>query len=232
MVKKWISLSELGGDRWIIPIWGAVVAAVNAGKVRQLNQEVQERGLAISIRLNMLPRIIDRINTQCDEVYSIIESHEQEHEFTPQQEGYAMIIDDELKYNLLVDIDSLLFELNSCCELMNKLFEELYKHVGNPIKEKQVGTRIRKILEEKELNTDWFIMLDEHRNFFIHEGAPYVAVDISNEPTVYDLLIMKENIKDFNDSSKFLRLSDLNTILHGFSKAKPVIQSHLAGLFK
>ncbi len=232
MVEKWICLSELGGTSWLLPVWGALEAAIGAGKVPQLDPEVRKKGQAIFIRLNMLNRIIARINKQSEKVYAIIKDHRQENIFTPQQEGRAMTIDNDLKYNLLVDIDSLLFELNSSCELITQFFEGLNRHAGKPIEKNQVGTYIRKILEDKEQDSNWFQMLDEHRNFFIHEGAPYVAVDISKEPTLYDLLIMKVQIQDFNDSTKFLRLSDINTILLGFQAAMPVIQSHLAGLFK
>ena len=146
-------------------------------------------------------------------------------------DGYAFPIDDDLKYELLVDIDSLLFELNSCCELMTKLFEGLYQHVGKNLKGDNAGLTIREALIKEGQNASWFVKLDEHRNFFIHEGAPYIAADLTNAPD-YDLLIMKKNLFEFNDPSEFLRLSEASDIVQGFDAAKPIIQQHLIELYE
>lgn len=87
--------------------------------------------------------------------------------------------------------------------------------------------RIKKIIESKGFDTKWFQDLDSHRNFFIHEGAPYVAVDVSKGRNEYDLLFMKENLKSFKDSSKFVRLSELDKIIQGFISARHTLQQHL-----
>ena len=145
MVKKWLHIQELGGDPWILPIWSEINKAVKAGRVSELTREVINLGGYISIRLNMLPRIIRRINEQCKELYEKIQIRGPEHEFTkPKEKGKAGFkIDYNLKYRLIVDIDSLLFELNSCCEHMTALFEDLYRHVGNPINKNSVGLCIK-----------------------------------------------------------------------------------------
>lgn len=230
MVTKWLHILELGGDPWILPIWSAVNSAVSAGRVSELTPEVLQRGGYISIRLNMLPRIIGRINSQCKQLYEKIEGRGPEHEFLEKKRGVAFKIDYNLKYSLIIDIDSLLYELNSCCELMTKLFEDLYKHVGNPIDNNSAGLCIKQILKGAGQDPRWFTILDNHRNFFMHEGAPNIAVDLTNAPP-YDLLIMKENLFEFKDPSKFFYLSDLDDIVQGFVVAKPIIQHHLIGLY-
>ena len=160
-----------------------------------------------------------------------LKAEEPEHEFSEKKNGYSYKIDDDLKFTLLVDIDSLLFELNACCELMMRLFEALYRHVGNPIQKNQTGLVIKKVLDEAGQNPDWFVILDTHRNFFMHKGAPYIAVDLTKAP-MYDLLIMKTNLFEFTDPSKFFTLSKLNYIVQGFVAAKPIIQDDLIKLYK
>lgn len=215
MVKKWLHIRELGGDPWILPIWTAKNDAVKAGRVSELTSEVKQKGGYISIRLNMLPRIINRINEQCRELYERIDSRGPKHEFSKpkEKEKVGFEIDYNLKYRLIVDIDSLLFELNSCCEHMTALFEDLYRHVGNPVKENSGGLCIKKILHDAGQDTGWFTKLDNYRNFSIHEGALNIAVDLTNALPYYDLLIMMENLCEFKDQSKFFRLSNLNDIV-------------------
>ena len=115
---------------------------------------------------------------------------------------------------------------------MASLFFEMYTHIGKKIKKNEVGLIIKNIIEVAGNSSDWFSELDNQRNFFMHEGAPYFAVDISQGPDKYDLLIMRENIKIFNDHSKFIKLSEINSIVEGFLTAKPIIQKHLIELYQ
>jgi len=231
MVKKWLHIRELGGDPWILPIWVAVNDAISTGRVSDLAPEARQLGGYISIRLNMLPRIIKRINGQCKQLYEKIGERKPEHEFSESHRGVSFEINYDLKYNLIIDINSLLYELNACCDFMAALFEALHKHAGKPIAMNSAGLLIKKVLEDAGKNPAWFVILDGHRNFFTHEGTPNIAVDLTNAPT-YDLLIMKENLFEFSDTSKFFRLSDLNDIVQGFVVARPIIQRHLIGLYK
>jgi len=229
-ITKWLHLTELGGDPWVLPIWTAVNDAYNEKKISPLPKDINKFGLHISIRLNMLPRIIKRINSGCKDLYPSIRNVDQKFEFTPQKEGYGVRIDNDLKYNLLIDIDALLFELNSCCDFMKEFLVALYNHIGKPIKDG--GLTIKQILEGQGLNIHWFIELDSHRNFFIHKGTPYIAIDISDAPSKYDLIIMKKNLKKFDNPKDFLLLSDLDKIVRGFASGKGAIQRNLISIFK
>jgi hypothetical protein len=232
MTNKWIHINTKVGDPWILRIWNVVNDAESSGKASLIATEVKSQlGLSISTRLDMLPRIVHRINEEVNEVYKTTKAHKEEHISTQQREGYVFDIDEQLKINLLIDMDSLLFELNSVCELMTSLFFELYTHIGKNIKKEQVGLIIKRIIEDAGKSSNWFSKLDNQRNFFMHEGAPYFAVDISEGPSKYDLLIMRENIKIFNDHSKFIKLSEINSIVKGFETAKTIIQKHLIELY-
>ena len=233
MPNKWVHINTDVGDPWILRVWSAVNDAERSGKAFPIPKEVKSQlGLSISTRLDMLPRIVRRINDEVNKVYKATKAHKKEHIFTEQKEGYAFDIEENLKFNLLTDIDSLLFELNSVCELMKSLFFVLYTHIGIAIKKEEVGLIIKKVIDGAGKTSDWFKELDNQRNFFMHEGAPYFAVDISAGPGKYDLLIMKENIKFFDDHSKFIKLSEINSIVEGFSITKPIIQKHLIELYQ
>lgn len=231
MVEKWVHLNELGGDPWVLPIWASVNDAINKGKVKGIPGDLSELGVYISVRLNMLPRVASRIRQEVAVLIKAVGSRTAEHEFTTRKEGYAFKIDDDLKYQLLIDIDSLLFELNSLCELMTQFFENLHSLAGAQIPKENVGPSIKAVLDAANQDSSWFITLDNHRNFFMHRGAPYIAVDVSPTLNGADVLVMKENLKSFADKEKFIRLSEIEEIVNGFVASKPVIQAHLCGLF-
>ncbi len=228
-ISEWIHIGEMDGDPWILPIWNAVNDAVRAGKIQKLSQKIIELGIHISIRLNMLPRVFRRINSECSELYKNLRNANTDYVFTKTKDAYAYPIDDNLKYDILIDIDALLFELNSCCDLMCNLVSKLYDHAGKPVTKKP-GVFVKEILEKSNLQTDWFVDLDSHRNFFLHKGAPYIAIRTVNGAN-HDLIIMKENLKTFDDPDKYILISEINDIVQGFIKSKPIIQKDLVDLF-
>ena len=161
-----------------------------------------------------------------------MKNHDDKNVTTSSSEGYAFNLNNNLIFNLLIDIDSIIFELNSVCEIMKTLFYELYTNVGRQIERKDVGRKIKEIIEATGNSSSWFQNLVSHRNFFIHEAAPYFSIDITDGPDNYDLLIMKENIKTFDDESKYITMSEISAIIEGFLVTKPIIQNYLINLYK
>lgn len=231
MISEWIHIGSLWGDTWVLPIWNAIHEAEKKQKVKKAHQRFGEISLHISTRLDMLPIIGERIRKERDSLFEQINNHEPGHVFSKGKDGYVFKIDDnKLKYYLLIDIDSFLFEMDSCCELMTEYVGMVYEHIGKTIPKKEIGNKIKEIIENAGLENNWYLELNKHRNFFIHEGTPYFAVDISNSEK-YDLLIMKENLKNFTDEKKFVKLADLGKIENEFYKSKGAIQKHLIDLY-
>lgn len=229
-VTKWLHIQYLGGDPWVLPVWSALNAAVERRAATQPTDEMRELGIHLSTRLTMLPRVYRRISKGAEAIRSSIATRTPDHESTPTHEGYSFDLDENLKFSFLLDLDSLLFELNSVCELLTTFFELSHTCAGRSLPDERPGLAVKRVLEAAGQDTQWFRDLDRHRNFFSHNGAPYFAVDLSN-PGVYDLLIMKKNLRTFEDEAAFLRLSALSAMARGFEESRHVIRRHLVGLF-
>jgi len=76
----------------------------------------------------MIEMLIRRLYQECDDLYKQARRHEERHVFTPDLIGkaHALKVNDELKYWIMIDLDSLLFEIDSCCELVMKFLLEVY----------------------------------------------------------------------------------------------------------
>jgi len=164
-------------------------------------------------------------------VYDVSRSHEEMHVFSDGVEGIALPLDNVLRNQLITDLDSLFFELNSVCELMEKLFEGLYHAARQPIAKGATREKIKSVISSSKQDSAWFRTLDNYRNFLIHDGAPDIALDISNGSEKYDLIIMKKNIKEFKDPDDFVKLSELKEMVQSFSIVKGVLREHFIGLF-
>src|SRR5437667_1902360 len=100
MITKWLHLDYRGGDRWILPIISAANAAVARGAVSAIPLELSDLSLFVSTRLDMLPRIVSRINRGVVELYAAIrESYTPRHVFTPEQAGAVVRVDDRITYD-------------------------------------------------------------------------------------------------------------------------------------
>jgi len=226
---RWLHFAEQGGDPWVLPIWRAVNEAAAAGQVAPRPRALSELGVHISTRLNFLPRIVQRISAETEALIRVAKERRQYHEFAPGNPGRALIVDNDLKYRLLVDVDALLFELNSLYELWMEWFRSLHRHALVPMPCRTANDSIRHILATEGHSTDWLDHLNDDRNYFTHRAAPYLAMDISTAR--YDVLFLKSNVIDLSTSKSFVRLSEINGIVQGFHVAKGVIQSHLVRLF-
>lgn len=227
MIESWLHLDERGSDPWILPIYGSLN---NKGLLENFSDENKELGLAVTIKLNTLPRVVRRVNSDIQALFAKCEGHKDEHVFRKTKEGFAYSVDNDLKYQIIADIELLLFEIKSSSELMTNFMLEIYKAVGIKKDADDMGKIIKKIIDDSGLDSMWFVSLAGNRNFFIHEGAPYLAVDTSNGKGNYDLVVMKENIVDLTSNDNWFSLSTLNKIVNGFIKSNQVLQQHMVAI--
>ncbi|MBL0699544.1 MAG: hypothetical protein JJV92_01525 [Desulfosarcina sp.] len=230
-IQKWLHVSEFGGNYWVTPVWAAIKQAEEKGCCSEITADLRELGINISTRFAMLPRIIKRINFGWKTLYEKVQNFSDDNIFErgSEKRAYAIQVDDDLIYPLLLDIDSFFFETNSCSELMGLFLHQIYLHQGMELTEKRIGLELKKILSQNGQDFSWFLLLDKERNLFIHKVAPYIAIDISS--TSPDLIIMKENLHSFDDPKSFTLLSELDKIVNGFSEASMILQEHIIKLY-
>ena len=231
MVAQWLHFEELQGDPWVLPIYAAANTAVEKQKCLPLAQAIISLGGHVAARLNVLPRVVSRLNSNCQAVYENIKTHEPDNVFSSGKEGYAFRLDHDLKYSLIADVNSFLFEVNACSELITDFSQTLYSHLGRPATKEDVLKDIRNAYKQTTINPKWFSLLDANRNFVAHNGTPYIAVDVST-PDHPELLIMKDNVIAFDNPLTFFTISDLNLISGGFTQTNVLLQKLLIDLFK
>ncbi|NCO43648.1 MAG: hypothetical protein COZ06_32480 [Armatimonadetes bacterium CG_4_10_14_3_um_filter_66_18] len=233
MVTRWLCVEFLEYEPWAEPIWAA---RTHAGLDRvPRGCAMDELGVHIPTRREMIRRVVDRLGADCDALFATVKNRNPTHQvFTPDTEGRTIKIDANLRADILIGIDSLLSDVKTCCELMAKFLAEVARDAGSPISGDQIGKVLQRVVVEAGGDPSWFTALCQARNLFVHQATPYIAVDLSGEEEGrYDLLIMKEeNLRNFDDETKFLRLADLNDIMDGFYLAKRALQQYLIRLYQ
>jgi hypothetical protein len=85
----------------------------------------------------------------------------------------------------------------------------------------QTNAFLRLLCDKLSLKSDWFEFLSQDRNFFTHEGAPYIAIEpVTVLPQELEFIIMRRNIHDFSEANPtdYFRLSELTDVLQNLRK--------------
>lgn len=227
-VTKWIHIDEPRGNFWVQRIYSSLHKNLSC---LPIEKELAETGIHLTTRLIMLRRIIERLHIKIDNLHKEIlkEKSLEDYIYTLENEGYAFRINEDLKYGIIIDIDSYLHCLAATLELMCEFFVCLYKQIGQPISKKQAHEKIKVIIDSNSSN--WIKEFKDYRNYFTHNAAPYFAVDMSSEAKP-QLIVMKENIADFSDNTKFVALRQLFIFSQNFTKSAASIQSWLIDMLE
>lgn len=228
-VECWIQIDTEVRAPWVTAIWGEYHNARKAAKLPPIPPDLSELAIHLSTRLDMLPHVFKRVGAEAEAIYDNTRNAPNKNRARVGRKAIVFPLPRKLKYEFLLDVDSLLFELNSSCELMSSFLQHIHELAGESINKDDVGERVRQIVQGAGQDTEWFTTLANHRHLFIHEAAPWFAVDITDE-SCPDILIMKENLSDFSDEDRFLRLSTLRKVVDGFAAAIQAIQEHLVRL--
>ncbi|WP_087750589.1 hypothetical protein [Paraburkholderia caledonica] len=229
-ITKWLHIQELGSDPWVLHIYSAWHQAAEQKRAAPRPEFITDMGLAITSRLNLLPRITRRLREDFDALAKdIITNATEDHYFTPEREGVALPVDDNRKYLVIADLHSLVTELDACIDAMKKFMHAVHEHLGKPLADKERIWLLDSWMRDKGIDPKWIVKLASCRNFVAHEGAFYLAIDASIDR--YELLLVKKNVKFLDDPKTYVRLGAVDQIVEGFVACRSELQRHLVELF-
>jgi len=218
--QKVLKVSYSSRNNWGYAIWNAIGDAEKRNNNYRLPKEFRnELGsimLAISYRLDFLPLIRKRIHQERGLLYDYVANRKRA------KDRYAFHIPENIKHGIIIDVDSFIFELRSCCELIEKLLKKILRH----FKKYNEKRFMKELTAKKWFGSKWYKELKELRIAIFHHTAPYIDIDITDELN-YDLLFCKENIHDYDKSSNFFRLSQIFKIYDAFGKNIFPVQKYI-----
>lgn len=159
----------------------------------------------------MLGRGVRRLNQRVAALRAELSSRSSELETCFAGDYAFRLKDRELPYELLLDMDSFIFESRSLYEIMGKFLVELFRILfGRKITEAELKT----LLAKRGIDTRWITELQENRKLFFHETAPWLAVQVT-EDRQFDPIMLKRQTTVLTPDD-FVDFSTLREIYEGF----------------
>lgn len=242
-------------------IWTALTRAeakgtVSAGATQKIQDDfgqtaicLAQRDYVLRMAVNVLKDSLSSLANRIPDPWTIPEAE-------PGDIPYRVVSGEEIfqdREKVLLAVDSSLFEFRAYLELLAKFVFGVLKGAGfaPPSQKKMKSGKMLTIVTKKgklsahnfllhlcdqlSLDTRWYEFLAEHRNFFTHEGAPYIAIeDRMVRPPEFEFIIMRVNINDFARANPedYFRLSEFTNIVQGLRELSAKAQGHLVGLLE
>jgi hypothetical protein len=130
------------------------------------------------------------------------------------QKGYAFQLKEkDLAHELLLDMDSFLFETRSLYEILGKFLVRLFQTL---FARKLTEDDLQSILSDKGIDTRWIAELRESRKLLFHETVPWLAVQVRVAQGSFGPVLVKRHIVTFGGPDSFVNFETLRQIYDGF----------------
>jgi hypothetical protein len=174
---------------------------------------LRELGMAIATKVEILAQSMKRFRTQLARLTAELKGDLPQLEECLSRGSVFQFKDTLLSFELLVDIDSFIFETRSLYEIVGKFLPMLFKiFFGRAVGENE----LLEALSTKGIDTRWIYGLRKNRILFFHETAPWIGARISQlEPLDYELLILKRHTVGFENPDDYIGFNELRAIYDG-----------------
>jgi hypothetical protein len=203
---------------WVLSIMSRLAQSSNA-RLRQAHEEwhqtpLLDLGFAITTKIQMLTLCIRRLNKRVITLRTTL--NDQEEQFRDcMQTGRAFTLPDtDLAYELLLDMDSFIFESRSLYEIVGKF---MCNFLASALGKKVTENEFEAILSARNIETRWIDTLRESRKLFFHQTAPWLAISVSPiSKQIYPILLKRNVVKEIKDPADFVSFESLQEIYEGF----------------
>ena len=222
----YIYVDYLPSSGWVLTIMSRLLNSANPQLRKTFEQwsetPLKELGIAITTRMHMLGLCVRRLNARVAALREEIAADPSQLD-AALSDGYVFRLKDKnLAYELLLDMDSFLFEARSLYELIAKFLVALFDTLfGRTI----TGAELQSILADKGIDTRWITELRENRNVFVHQTAPWLAVQVDQTRTTFNPVLLKTAATTFDNPDDRVEYDALRAIYDGFVNS--ITQLHL-----
>jgi hypothetical protein len=218
MVTDFFHINYAPRESWVLPIMARVQQSPSAtlrGRWIAATSALAELPLALATKFEILGVLLNRLDSHINELSQDFDRRADEVEECITAKAAFFPAKKNLAFELVADLDAFLFEFRSAYEVL-KTFVKTFSDRILDVKVNNEAV-LKAILEKGGCNTAWIDFLNDERNLFIHQTAPWFAIEVTGQtPVRYELLILKRNTHDLEDPNGYARFDQYRAVYQGF----------------
>lgn len=188
---------------------------------------LKEMGLALSTKLAMITQVVRRVDSQLQRLNSQLSNNTSVIKEHIRKGAAYKISDKDLPFELLVDLDSFLFESRSAYEIFGNFLKEFFERIFD---RKINEDELKNMLSTQGFDVRWIQVLKDNRILFFHQIAPWIALDIiSINPLRFDIVILKRDVIGSTSPDDDLHFNEFRKIYQGFHSSMDMIHRWIIG---
>lgn len=224
MECKYIHITYLPKSaNWLLTILSRLISSSSASlKAKHANwsaSPLKELGLALSTKFDILSQAVQLTEKDVNKFVQQINKDDLR-KCVAQNKAYTFI-DKQMPYRIILDLEALIFELRSTYEIVGK-FIKLFFEIILDIDMNQ--SDISDHLKSRSVDLEWIEELRHTRILFFHNSAPWLALHVKSiDPFSCEPVLLKEDMKDFNNVEKIIHFERIAEITNTFFEAMNTI---------
>ena len=207
-------ITYIAKDKWVLPIWGAINKAREEQRIpypsKPQEQKARNLGLSVSLKREFVWHLMKLLGVELGNLLEFLNRTEL------LKPPYGNKVPTDIRDNILVFIDALIFELRTVITLTEQVAKFCLSLTSLPGKARAEWLKGR-------FDGKWRTLITDARNLYTHESSPYIVVDFDPAPN-YDLLIPKKHPDEFKEPGDFFRLSDIREAAQGMFDAAETLR--------
>ncbi|MDA2917009.1 hypothetical protein MYX64_09255 [Nitrospinae bacterium AH_259_B05_G02_I21] len=211
-------ITYIAKDKWVLPIWGAINRAREEQRIpypsKPQEQEARNLGLSVSLKMEFVWHLMKLLGVELGNLSEFLNRTEL------LKPPYGNDVPTDIRDNILVFIDALIFELRTVITLTEQVAKYCLRLTSLPSK---AGTEWLK----GRFDGKWRTLITDARNLYTHESSPYIVVDFDRAPKYYDLLIPKKHPDEFKNTSDYYRLTCIRSAANEMFRATDTLREEI-----
>ena len=175
---------------------------------------LSQMGLAVATKFATLNRAGFRLTERFRQIMAELSDRRSEVEDCLHENAVFTFHEHVLPFELLLDIDSFIFEARSTYEIVGGFLREFFKRIlDREITQQELAT----VLESEGLDTLWIEELRASRILFFHQTGAWFAVRVKSlEPLSIEPVILKRHVENLDDPQDYISHEELVAMSRGF----------------
>jgi hypothetical protein len=221
MIRDYFWIDYTPREQWVLSITARVQQSDSPILQQRWKEAAQsaltELPLALATKFMVMSITIDRLNAHIRELSKDFDENPDEVKSCIAAKAAYGTQNSRLAFEIVADIDAWIFEFRSTYEILYAFVKEFSARILNcKVNDEKI---LKAILRAKGYNTDWIDFLNDERNLFVHQTAPWFAIEITSGTPQYEVVLLKRNVRNLDDPQSYVRIEQYRAVDKGFREA-------------